>query len=399
MNKSDIKVCVTLPSQLGYSETFLQAHVDNLSTAVNYLQDFPIDIEDVFPDQSHASWTEQLVHIVRIWWHRYFVNLIKQIRVRNFLRKKDIDLILAEYGMTAIGAVAVCKKLNIPLVVHFHGYDAYLTELLNRHKRAYRRVFDCASAIIAVSKHMRQQLITLGAPAEKIFYNPYGVDIDKFRQAPVATSSPVIISVGRFVEKKAPYLTILAFKKVLQKLPEAKLVMVGTGPLHDICAKLIEALQIGYAVELTGALGHDQVAALMQQSRVFVQHSLLPASGDSEGTPVAILEAGAAGLPVISTRHAGISDVVLHGKTGFLVDEGDINGMSEYLQRILRDPQLAMEMGQNAREYIIKTFNMERSIGELRKVFEICLNQQRGTRKQSLDQTATLTTPDYHTSN
>jgi colanic acid/amylovoran biosynthesis glycosyltransferase len=111
------------------------------------------------------------------------------------------------------------------------------------------------------------------------------------------------------------------------------------------------------------------------------------------------LEAGAAGLPVISTRHAGISDVVLHGKTGFLVDEGDINGMSEYLQRILRDPQLAMEMGQNAREYIIETFNMERSIGELRKVFEICLNQQRGNRKQSLDQTATLTTPDYHTSN
>lgn len=390
---------MTLPSRLGYSETFLQAHVDKLSTAVNYLQDFPIDIEDVFPNQSHSSWTEQLVHIVRIRWHRYFVNLIKEIRVRNFLRKNDIDVVLAEYGMTAIGAAAVCKKLNIPLVVHFHGYDAYLTELLNQHRCAYRRIFDCASAIIAVSKHMRQQLITLGAPAEKIFYNPYGVDIDKFKQASVLTSSPVIVSVGRFVEKKAPYLTILAFEKVLKKIPEARLVMVGTGPLHDICTKLVEALHIGYAVELTGALAHDEVAALMQQARVFVQHSVLPASGDSEGTPVAILEAGAAGLPVISTRHAGISDVVLHGETGFLVDEGDINGMSDYLQKILRDPQLAMEIGQNAREYISKTFSMDRSIGELKNIFEICLSHQRGTRKQRLERTATLATQDHHTIN
>jgi len=398
VNKSDIKVCVTLPSRVGYSETFLQAHVDHLSTAVNYLQDFPIDIEDVFPNQNHSSWTEQLVQIIRIRWHRYFVNLIKEIRVRNFLRKKNIDVVLAEYGLTAIGAAIVCKRLNIPLVVHFHGYDAYVTELVNRHKWAYLRIFDCASAIIAVSKHMRQQLITLGAPAEKIFYNPYGVDINKFKHAPVSTSSPVVISVGRFVEKKAPYLTILAFERVLKRIPEARLVMVGTGPLHDICTKLVESLHIGYAVELTGVLDHDEVAALMQQSRVFVQHSLLPASGDSEGTPVAILEAGAAGLPVISTRHAGISDVVLHGKTGFLVDEGDIDGMSDYLHRILSDTQLAMELGRNAREYISDTFNMDRSIGELRRIFQVCLNQQRGTREQSLEQTATLAAEDHQTS-
>ena len=399
MNKSDIKVCVTLPSQLGYSETFLQAHVDNLSTALNYLQDFPIDIEDVFPDQSHASWTEQLVHILRIRWHRYFVNQIKEIRVRNFLRKKDIDLVLAEYGMTGIGAATVCKELNIPLVVHFHGYDAYQTDVLNRHQRAYQKIFDHASAIIAVSKHMKEQLVMLGAPAGKIFYNPYGVDIAKFKQAPILASPPQAISVGRFVEKKAPYLTILAFKKVLKNLPEARLVMVGTGPLHDICSKLIEALHIGYAVELTGALGHDKVAALMQQSRVFVQHSLVPASGDSEGTPVSILEAGAAGLAVVSTKHAGISDVVIHGKTGFLVDEGDIDGMSEHLHKLLSNPELATEMGQNAREFISERFSMERSIGELRNILENCLNCRRGTRKQSLLQTATLTTPDYHTSN
>ena len=107
--------------------------------------------------------------------------------------------------------------------------------------------------------------------------------------------------------------------------------MVGAGLLHDVCSKLVKALHIEHAVELKGIVDHAGVAALMQESRVFVQHSLVPASGDTEGTPVAILEAGAAGLPVVSTKHAGISEAVIHGKTGFLVDEGDIDAMAEYI--------------------------------------------------------------------
>ena len=175
------------------------------------------------------------------------------------------------------------------------------------------------------------------------------------------------------MEKKAPYLTILAFKKVLDRLPEARLVMVGAGILHDVCSKLIKALHIEHAVELKGVVDHDGVASLMQRSRVFVQHSLVPASGDTEGTPVAILEAGAAGLPVVSTRHAGITDVVIHGKTGFLVDEGDIDGMSEYLYQLLNNPELASQMGKNAREHISANFSMERSIEKLKNILEGCV--------------------------
>ena len=125
--------------------------------------------------------------------------------------------------------------------------------------------------------------------------------------------------------------------------------MVGTGLLLDVCSKLIHALHVEHAVELRGVVDHAGVAGLMQEARVFVQHSLVPASGDREGTPVAILEAGAGGLPVVSTRHAGISDAVIHGKTGFLVDEGDIETMAEYIYRLLASPDLASEMGKNAR--------------------------------------------------
>jgi glycosyltransferase involved in cell wall biosynthesis len=218
---------------------------------------------------------------------------------------------------------------------------------------------------------MVNQLVRLGAPEEKVFYNPYGVDIDKFKQAPLA--QPQVLAIGRFVEKKAPYLTLLAFRKVLDRLPDARLVMAGTGTLLDVCHNIVRSLHMEHAVTLKGAVDHDQVAALMHESRLFVQHSLVPKSGDSEGTPVGILEAGAAGLPVVSTRHAGIMDAVIHGESGFLVDEGDIDGMSEYMHRLLDDNDLAARMGKRGREHIAANFNMDRSIDNLRAIIKRCV--------------------------
>jgi glycosyltransferase involved in cell wall biosynthesis len=148
--------------------------------------------------------------------------------------------------------------------------------------------------------------------------------------------------------------------------------MVGTGPLFDVCSKIIKSLHIEASVELKGIVDHDQIPALMQKSAVFVQHSLMPLSGDSEGTPVAILEASAVGLPIVSTRHAGISDAVIHGETGFLVEEGDSDGMAEFVYRLLTNSELAQNMGRKSREHIAENFDMEHSIKRLRHILEQC---------------------------
>ena len=275
---------------------------------------------------------------------------------------------LAEYGVTGSAALGICQELEIPLVVHFHGYDAYSRPVLDRYQQRYKKMFAYCSAIIAVSRHMVDQLIKLGAPREKIFCNAYGVDVAKFKQTSLLTCPLQVIAVGRFVEKKAPYLTILAFKKVLEALPEARLVMIGEGILHSVCDQIIKSLHMEHAVDLKGALKHDEVASLMQGSRVFVQHSLVAKSGDSEGTPVGILEAGASGVPVVSTKHAGIVDAVIHDKTGFLVDEGDIDGMAKYIYQVLTNPELAIAMGKRARKHIRENFNMESSIKNLQAI-------------------------------
>jgi glycosyltransferase involved in cell wall biosynthesis len=108
----------------------------------------------------------------------------------------------------------------------------------------------------------------------------------------------------------------------------------------------------------------------MREARVFVQHSVRTSGGDSEGTPVSILEAGATGLPVVSTRHAGIKDVVQHKSTGFLVEEGDVEGMAEYMLELGSKPSLAGSMGRQARQHIAQNFSLEENIRRLSEVLE-----------------------------
>ena len=127
-----------------------------------------------------------------------------------------------------------------------------------------------------------------------------------------------------------------------------------------------------HTVDFKGQVRHEEVASLMRQSRVFVQHSLVPSSGDSEGTPVTVIEASASALPVVSTRHAGIVDTVIHAETGFLVDEGDIDGMADYISQLLSNPELAVEMGSRARTYACQNFDIEGSIQKLKDILDRC---------------------------
>jgi glycosyltransferase involved in cell wall biosynthesis len=186
-----------------------------------------------------------------------------------------------------------------------------------------------------------------------------------------------MLSVGRFVEKKAPQLTIEAFALAHRVDPAARLRMVGDGPLLEKCRELAKQLLPADAVTLLGTQPHAAIEAEMRRARCFVQHSVEAESGDSEGTPVAILEAGASGLPVISTRHGGIPEVIVEGETGFLVDEKDVRGMATQMTRLIRAPALAAQLGLAARRRIETVFTTERSLDHLWSVIRTCVTGSR----------------------
>lgn len=279
-------------------------------------------------------------------------------------------VVLAEYGQSGVRVMEACRRARLPLIAHFHGYDASVREVLAEYRDSYRQLFDTAAAVIAVSRDMRRTLIALGAPPEKVHYCPYGVDCDAFTPADPATAPPTAIAVGRFVEKKAPHLTILAFAAAHRHHRDARLRMIGDGPLLESCKDLVRALRLEEAVAFAGSLPHPVIAAEMRDARCFVQHSVEAANGDREGTPNAVLEAGASGLPSVVTRHAGIPDVVRDGETGILVDERDIDAMAAGLSHLFADAPFAGRMGAAARVHVARDFSFDRRLTELWRVIE-----------------------------
>jgi len=371
-------IAIATPGQDAYSETFIRAHITRLPADVHVLYGGvpPTLVDDGLPISpftlsEHVKWTTERVFARRTWdeWQRG--------RIVLALRQLGVQAVLAEYGHMGVSLMAACAEAGVPLVVHFHGFDAYDRAALGGAGHSYPELFAQASAIIAVSRAMRAQLIGLGAPDDKVHVNPCGVDLDMFAAGSPQAAPATFLAVGRFVDKKAPDLTLQAFRHVLSAVPHARLVMIGDGPLLGACQRLARIEGIDDRVEFLGVRRHAEVAQRMQAARAFVQHSVTASSGDSEGTPVAVLEAQASGLPVVSTRHAGIPDVVLDGETGLLVDEGDVDGMARAMIRLAQEPELAARMGAAGRARVEAEFSMEKSISNLWQIIQTTIQEYR----------------------
>ncbi len=364
-----MRLCIAHPSKGTYSETFIRDHIALLPFEVTgvYAQWGNVPRFQTADDAPLGSLGDRLIRKITGFRAKGYdaEAKVNQEVFGRWLVRNQIDVVMSEYGVVGADIVDACNKHDVPLVVHFHGYDAHSVEVWKEYGARYEHLFAHAQAFIAVSKHMREHLISMGAPPEKTHWNPCGVETTKFTASNPAEAPPVFLSVGRFVDKKAPHLAILAFQKVWQECPDARLVMIGDGPLLDACSQMVQALNLESCVELLGSCSHEVVAERMKGARAFIQHSVTASNGDSEGTPVAVLEAGASGIPVVATAHAGIRDVVEHERSGFLVPERDIDGMATYLCQLARDAELAGEMGRFAREHICDKFSMDHSIARL----------------------------------
>jgi len=360
-----VNVVIIKPNAFSYSETFIEAHLRRLPGRILTLYG------GHFPAYTSDGRT-LLRNPFLIAWYLFAKRVLgqKEIGVRtralaSYLKKQQTDVVLAEYGVTGALVCEACQSAHVPLVIHFHGFDASDKSVLKAYGGLYLKAFAYASQIIAVSALMERKLVDLGAPPEKVVYLNYGVDIDLFKPGRPSDHPSVFLSVARFAEKKAPHITIMAFKDVLSEVPHAKLIMAGDGPIWESAKQLVTRLGLDDAVSFMGTQNPAQVAALMRTAAIFVQHSVEASSGDSEGTPNSILEASASALPVVSTRHAGITEAVIHGLTGFLGAEKNVDEMAAFMKRLAKDPRLCDELGAAGRKHMIHNYNQTVQIGKL----------------------------------
>jgi glycosyltransferase involved in cell wall biosynthesis len=370
-----MRICITRSSRNAYSETFIRDQILGFKkwSDVYTLHSgrLPEKREDGTSLNSKLFWVLHKIVKGIVGRNNFFGNY----GVKKYLLEHHIQVVLGNYGMPASHMVPICKALNIPLVVIFHGHDATDKKLLKEYAAKYKELFDYASFTIAVSEEMKNRLLAVGAVPEKLKLIPYGVDIEKFKPIASDVEKKNFIAVGRFTEKKGPLYTIRAFHKALQKFPETKLVMVGgkTG-MHQECENLVKELGIENSVNFTGILNADEIAKLMSTSLAFVQHSITASNGDMEGTPLGILEASASALPVVSTLHGGIKEAIIHNKTGFLVAEKDEESMAKYMIQLLEHPEKAKQMGVDGRKHIMENHVQEKQIKKIYELAQQALN-------------------------
>jgi colanic acid/amylovoran biosynthesis glycosyltransferase len=360
------------------SETFIRAHYDKLPFSIVGLHRWRAPYV-----ATEGGWLALWPGVLCLLTERLRFSLLSRLAsfwsdqaVARWLRRSRACAVLAEYGPLGAGIAPACREAGLPLIVIFHGFDAFMESTLAKYQRAYQDLFSIASVLVAVSEPMRLQLIALGAPAERIVVNPCGVDTAVFQPSFSPCHHPLFLFVGRFVGKKGPLQTIRAFAHVHRLMPSCRLTMIGTGPLFERSRTFAEELGIRNAISFLGACSHETVQAYMHQARAVVQHSMRCGSGDQEGTPVALIEAHMCGVPVVSTIHAGIPAVVLDGQTGFLVSEGDVEAMAEAMFRMAEDPQLAAQMGAAARSHALLHHSMDRHIKNLTATIQQAINQQ-----------------------
>jgi glycosyltransferase involved in cell wall biosynthesis len=264
----------------------------------------------------------------------------------------------------------------VPLVVHYHGGDATKDKHYRRglvptiyHQRLAELQRE-AALIICVSDFVRDRLLARGFPPEKLFVHRYGVELDSTADdgEPVASAQPYLVFAGRFVEKKGIGFLIEAMRRLEHKGREVRLELIGDGPIASDLKKAAADLK---SISFPGWLPNAELRRRMRGALAVCVPSVEAASGDAEGLPNVVLEAMAAGAPVVATYHAGIAEAVEDNRTGLLVPPGDPYGLTDALRRLVDEPDAARAMGREARRVALDRFD---AMAQSRRLEDILLD-------------------------
>jgi colanic acid/amylovoran biosynthesis glycosyltransferase len=238
------------------------------------------------------------------------------------------------------------------VITTFYGYDVS-SYLKARGDEVYRELFNKGDLFLCVSDQMGRKLERLGCDKRKLRVHRLGLEMKDIESRQSSSHERLrILTIGRFVEKKGLPYAIQAVAKVLKKYPHVVYEIAGDGALRNELQCLIEKLQVSSNVRLLGAKRQDQVLQLFREAHLFLAPSVTGEDGDEEGIPTTIVEAFAHGLPVISTMHSGIPEIVQDGESGFLVPERDVDALAEKIEYLIERPWLRDAMGHKGRMFV-----------------------------------------------
>jgi colanic acid/amylovoran biosynthesis glycosyltransferase len=287
----------------------------------------------------------------------------------SFLEQHNVAVVLVEYLDFADRWFDHLCQAGHRVWLRGHGVDLSARLREPQWVDAYQR-YVAADGIIVPSQYARLALTAIGLPKEKIFIVRYPVELPPRRSQPTGPGIRCV-AVGRLVEKKAPLLVLEAFRRARRVNPHLTLDWVGNGPLLGRVREYVTDHQLRDVVRLHRAKPHDRTLALLRSADILLHHAVTGPDGDMEGQPLAVLEAMAAGLVVIATRHAGIPEIVTNGVTGCLVPERDVDSMASALIQLQADAVKRESMSRTARLAIAREHTASHAQQRLRQLMQL----------------------------
>lgn len=291
----------------------------------------------------------------------------------EILRAEGACLIHAHFGYQGCRCLRARRESGLPMLTTFYGADATQFARLDYWRRFYQRLFAEGEAFLVEGNALARCLEEAGCPPAKIRLHHLGVDLERisFGERGPAERLRLLIC-APFREKKGIPDALRALGRAWRRRPfEFEVVLIGDGPERLKILTAIREAGLEDRVVLRGALPYSEVLAELGRCHLLLQTSRRAADGDTEGgAPVILLDAQAAGLPVVATRHADIPEYVRDGESGLLAAEGDVEGLADCILQLVEAPESWAGMGRAGRKHVEENYNAATQAARLEEIYD-----------------------------
>lgn len=286
---------------------------------------------------------------------------------------REYDILHCQFAPNALRGLFLrdAGLLSGRLITSFHGYGIN-TYPVRYGKDVYRSLFSEGDLFMANTQFIADRAASLGCPRDRLVQHPMGVDLHRFEfRARDQREIDVIriVATGRLVEVKGFEFLIRAVREVHARRPNVRLEILGDGPLRRDLMSLAAELGLSEIVEFAGGVNPEEVRARYAKADLFAMAGVRAEDGAEEGQGVVFAEAQACGLPVVATRTGGISEAILDGESGFLVEERDVDALAERIEWLVAHPESRATMGQAGRRHVEATYDLARLNDELEALY------------------------------
>lgn len=314
--------------------------------------------------------------------------------IPNF--QSNYDIVHCQFGTLSFRGMAF-QAINSPqakLITIFRGFDIS-TFVQKKGRNVYKKIFHKGNFFLVNCEFFKKKAIDLGCPVDLVKVHFSGLDCQRFtfKHRYLTKDETIrIATTGRLVEKKGIEYSIRAVAKQAQITPNLEYKIIGDGELRIQFEKLIQALEMQNTIKLVGWKNETEIKEILDDSHIFIAPSVTAKDGNQDAPINVLKEAMAMGLPVISTYHGGIPELVQDGLSGYLVPERDVDALADKLNLLIQHPEKWAAMGQAGRAYVEEYYDLEKLNDKLVEIYQQVLSSNQSQLNLAFSST-TLSSP------